>query len=128
MRRAVPGGSEEGGMDEKRQSISGHTKVMLSISDGAKAEQYSLTVLKTFFGSGSKRRSINLLLKNICPLHRLKNGNKESISVLLNIVSQYVAQDSLKTTIVLYLPSACWHHRCIPPYLAKDMRTLSFEW
>lgn len=80
---------------------------MLSRSDGAKSEQYPLTILKTFFGIGSKGRSINLLLKNICPLHRLKNGNKDSISVLLNIASHYVAQDCLKIATIqpcLYSP------------------------
>lgn len=73
---------------------------MLSVSGQAKSEQCSLTVLRTFLGSGSRRRSLNLLLKNICPLHWLKNGNKESISVLLNIASHYLAQDSLKSAMI----------------------------
>lgn len=73
---------------------------MLSLSGGAKSEQYSLTVLQTFFGIASKRRSLNLLLNNICSLHWLKNGNKESISVLLNIASHYLAQDSLKIAMI----------------------------
>lgn len=73
---------------------------MLSVSGQAKSEQCSLTVLQTFLGIDSKRRSLNLLLKNICPVHQLKNGNKEFISILLNIASHYLAQDSLKIEMV----------------------------